>query len=67
MTGELNIDGNDLIYSSHCLASAKNQGLFSINLTSPNVLDMCGYSSHIGGENLWKKGKQGSSRLHLYL
>lgn len=31
MTGELNIDGNDLIYSSHCLASAKNQGLFSIN------------------------------------
>lgn len=57
MTGELNIDGDDLIYSSHCLASAKNQGLFSINWTSPNVLDMCGYSSHIGGENLWEKGK----------
>lgn len=28
MTGELNIDGDDLIYSSHCLASAKNQGCF---------------------------------------
>lgn len=38
MTGELNIDGDDLIYSSHCLASAKKSRIVFNKLNLPKCV-----------------------------